>query len=114
MKKYLDDVRSIISSKKYVFCVFAIALISFGYAAFNTSISVDDMEYDRYVGSGNEMLAAGRFGIWFWSFIEGKWENSYLIDIFAVFMFVFACINFCVIGTVKRKVSVAVPLLLIL
>ena len=97
MKKYLDDVRALIKSRAYCFCVFAIALISFGYAAFNTSISIDDTEYDRYVGSGNVMLAAGRFGIWFWSFIEGKWENSYLIDIFAVFLFVFACINFCVL-----------------
>lgn len=97
MKKYLDDVRALINSKKYVFCVLAIALISFGYAAFNTSLSIDDTEYDRYVGLGNVMLGAGRFGIWFWSFIEGKWENSYLIDIFAVFMFVFSCINFCVL-----------------
>ena len=97
MKKYLDDVRALIKSRAYCFCVFAIALISFGYAAFNTSVSIDDTEYDRYVGSGNHMLAAGRFGIWFWSFIEGKWENSYLIDIFAVFLFVFAAINFCVL-----------------
>lgn len=97
MKKYLDDVRALIKSRAYVFCVFAVALISFGYAAFNTSMSIDDTEYDRYVGSGNVMLGAGRFGIWFWSFIIGKWENSYLIDVFAVFLFVFAAINFCVL-----------------
>ncbi|MBQ6714879.1 MAG: glucosyltransferase domain-containing protein [Clostridia bacterium] len=107
MKKYLDDVRGLIKSRAYCFCVFAIALISFGYAAFNTSVSIDDTEYDRYVGSGNHMLAAGRFGIWFWSFIQGKWENSYLIDIFAVFMFVFAAINFCVLfkRVSKGKIS---------
>lgn len=97
MKKYLDDVKALIKSRAYLFCMFAIALISFGYAAVNTSISIDDTEYDRYVGSGNVMLSAGRFGVWFWSFLERRWQNSYFTDIIAIFFFIFACINFCVL-----------------
>lgn len=102
MKSYIEDVKSFLRNRTYMFCVVVIALISFGYAVFNTSVSIDDLEYDRYVGSGNVMLAAGRFGIWFWSFIEGKWENSYIIDIIAIFFLIFAAINFCVLF---RRVS---------
>lgn len=97
MKKYIEDLKGILRNKPYLFSVIIISIISFGYAAFNTSVSIDDMEYDRYVGSGNVMLSAGRFGIWFWSFIEGKWENSFLIDVFAVLLFIFACVNFCIL-----------------
>ena len=97
MKKYLDDVRALIKSRRYILPLLAIALISYGYAVFNTSVSMDDTEADRYVGSGNHMLGAGRFGIWFWSFIEGRWENSYLTDIIAIFLIIFACTNFCVL-----------------
>ncbi len=102
MKGYIEDVKSFLRNRTYMFCVIILAIISFGYAVFNTSISPDDLDYDRYVGSGNVMLASGRFGIWFWSFIEGKWENSYLIDIIAIFFLIFAAINFCVLF---RRVS---------
>ncbi|MBQ8202857.1 MAG: glucosyltransferase domain-containing protein [Clostridia bacterium] len=97
MKKYINDLRELLSNRIYIWSVIIISVISFGYAAFNSSISIDDTEYDRYVGSGNVMLSAGRFGIWFWSFIEGRWENSFLIDVVAVFLFIFACLNFCVL-----------------
>ena len=97
MTNYLNDVRHLLKSRWFVFCMLAIAVMSYGYAACNTSISIDDTEHDRYVGSGNTMLASGRFGMWFWSVVEGKWENSFLIDFFAVFMLAFACINFCIL-----------------
>lgn len=97
MKNYIEDIKSFIKNRAYMFCVIMIAIISFGYAAFNTSIGIDDLEYDRYVGSGNVMLAAGRFGIWFWSLIQGFWENSYVIDIVAIFFLIFSAINFSIL-----------------
>ena len=94
MKTYFEDVKSFIKNRTYFFSVLLIAIISFGYAVFNSSISIDDIEYDRYVGSGNVMLTSGRFGLWFWAFIQGKWETSYIIDIVAVIFLVFSVINF--------------------
>ncbi len=97
IKKYGQDLKRLFNYKPYFVSVLLVSLISFGYAMFNTSISIDDLEYDRYVGSGNEMLASGRFGMWFWALIEGKYENSYLIDLIAVILFIMAATTFCVI-----------------
>ncbi len=97
MRSYFEDVKGFLKNRRYMFCVIMLSVISFGYAAFNTSIGIDDLEYDRYVGSGNVMLSAGRFGIWFWSFIEGRWENSYVIDIVAVVFLILAAISFSVL-----------------
>ena len=102
MKRYAEELKWIVKSKTFLLCSTVIALLCFGYAMVNTSVSIDDMEYDRYVGSGNVMLAAGRFGIWLWSFLEGTWENSYLIDILAIAMLLFACMNFAILF---RRVS---------
>ncbi len=97
IKEYLEDVRKLIKSKVFVFSLLAIAVISFGYATCNTSLSIDDTEGNRYTGSGNEMLSAGRFGIWFWSFIQGNHRTHFSINVLAVFLFVFACINLCIL-----------------
>jgi hypothetical protein len=102
IKEYLEDVRKLLKSKIFVFSLFAIAVISFGYAAFNSSLSIDDTESDRYTGSGNAMLSAGRFTMLFWSVVQGRWENAFIMDLVSIFMFAFACINLCILF---RRVS---------
>ncbi len=97
IKRYLEDLKVLLNYKPYSVSVLLVSVLSYGYAMFNTAISIDDLEYDRYVGSGNVMLSAGRFGMWFWSFIEGEYENSYLIDLFAVILFILATTSFCVL-----------------
>ena len=97
MKTYLEEIKGFLKNKVFIFCLVALAVIAYGYAAVNKSISVDDLEYDRYVGSGNMMLAAGRFGITFWTFLQGGTENFFSMDLLAVCIMIFTAINLCIL-----------------
>jgi len=96
MKQYIEEVKSFLKNKAFIISYVLLVVIAFGYAMTNETISIDDLEADRYVGSGNEMLSVGRFGIWFWAFIQGHWENAYFTDIFALLLLLFAMINICI------------------
>ena len=97
MKTYLEEVKGFLKNKVFIFCLVALAILAYGYAAVNKSISIDDLEYDRYVGSGNEMLAAGRFGMTFWALLQGGTENFFSMDLLAVCITIFAIINLCIL-----------------
>ena len=102
MKRYIEEVKSFFKNKPFILFYVLFAVISFGFSMTNDTISIDDMAHDYYVGSGQNMLAAGRFGIWFWSFIQGRWANAYFTDIFALSLLLFALINICILF---RRVS---------
>ena len=82
-------------------CLLFVTVLSFGYAATNLSVSIDDIYGDWYVGDGNVLLRAGRFTSVFWSKLFGyhdKWiYNSFAIDLIALFLFLWAAINYCVL-----------------
>ena len=97
MKTYYREVKDFLKNKVFILLLALLMVIAFGYASVNTSISIDDMEADRYVGSGNMMLAAGRFGIWFWSFIQGGYQTDFSMDLLACLMTLFVAINLCIL-----------------
>lgn len=101
MKRYARELRWFAVQKFYLLSLVVTAAISFGHAALNPSVSIDDLESIRYVGSGNEMLAAGRFGIVLWARLFGYTgalvEKSLTIDLLAMVMLIATAINFCIL-----------------
>ncbi|EEG73570.1 glucosyltransferase domain-containing protein [[Clostridium] hylemonae] len=101
MKQYKEDLKYFLNNKVYILCIIVISVISYGFAAANNSVSIDDLDGDRYVGNGNIMLSAGRFGMVFWSKLFGyktKWpQNSFAIDVIAVVLFILSAVNFCIL-----------------
>jgi len=51
--------------------VLLIALIGFGFSATNETVGIDDLERSRYIGEGNVMVRAGRWGHLVWPAILG-------------------------------------------
>ena len=102
MKQYIEEVKSFLKNKYYVIGFLLLAFIAFGFAMMNPTISIDDLEDDRYVGPGRNMLASGRFGIWFWSVVQGRWENAFFTDVLSLLLLFVALINFCILF---RRVS---------
>lgn len=102
MNAYIRDVKSFLRNKKYMAVVLAVALLGYGFAMTQVTVSFDDLEGDRYTGSGNEMLRAGRFGQVIWSFLRTRWVNSYSLELMGVALFVLAAISFSIL---YRRVS---------
>ena len=97
MMRYVEEVRGFLKNKAFVLSYLLLALISFGFATANPTFSIDDTAADLYVGSGNNMLAAGRFGFWFWHFLLGRWEHAWYIDIVALLLLFASLVNFCIL-----------------
>lgn len=101
MKAYLDELLYYLKHKGYIFSLVLAALISFGYAAVNTTVSIDDTRGDYYLGSGHVMLSAGRFGMTFFSKILGGLNeyvyDGFAIDVISVVFFMWAAVNFCIL-----------------
>lgn len=103
MKKtnYSDELRSILSDRIFILCVLLTVVLTYGFATFNVTVSIDDLEGDRYVGSGNAMLAAGRFTITLLSVLFGYGakvlQNAYAIDILAITGLIWSAANFCIL-----------------
>ena len=49
--------------KSYWIPVLFFVIASYGYSVFSRTIGIDDMASDLYVGSGHEMISAGRWGM---------------------------------------------------
>lgn len=101
MKKLKKEFELFIKNPYYMGSVIIIAIISYGFSTMNIAVSIDDLEGDRYIGSGKVMLAAGRFGMVFWSRICGYGNagpvNSFAIDVLAVIMLGLSAIIFCMV-----------------
>lgn len=100
-KEYLADIRFFVLSKKFIVCVLAVSILSYGFAATNVSVGIDDLEVERYIGDGMELLASGRFSTYLWSVLFGYNtnlpQNSFVIDVLSIVMFILATINYCIL-----------------
>ncbi len=101
MKTYKQRIEEFLSNKYYMISVIVIAIIGFGFAITHTTVDIDDLDGDRYLGPGNRMLSAGRFGLNFWAKIFGSGYNdpyhSFTIDLIAVILLIMAAIQFCIL-----------------
>ena len=101
IKAYKQRLDRLISNKYYLLCVIATAIISYGFAITHGTIDIDTLEGDRYIGSGNIMLSAGRFGMNFWARIFGNGVSdpyhAYTVDLIATLLLIAAAIQFCVL-----------------
>ena len=62
-RNYSNELRFFFSNKFFISCILFTVILTFGFATFNITVGMDDLEGELYVGSGNAMLAAGRFTI---------------------------------------------------
>ena len=101
MHSYCSDLKKIFGNKVYTAAVLLIALLCYGFAAFNTSVSLDDLEVERYVCNGGTLLTSGRFATVLWAQLLGYSHdlplNSTAIDILSVLMLVFSAANFSIL-----------------
>lgn len=111
MKEYLQEVSYYLKHKGYMISLILVSVISYGYAAVNTTISIDDTRGELYLGNGHVMLASGRFGMTFFSKLFGDYNeyiyNSFAIDVISVVLFIGAAINFCILfrNIAKREIG---------
>lgn len=70
----IDSVREFWNSigrrKRYWIPVLFFTISSYGYSVFNRTIGIDDLASEIYTGSGNVMIAAGRWGMTLWRIID--------------------------------------------
>lgn len=64
LMEYKDEVRELLNSKKYLFSIIIVAILSYGYLITHTTVGMDDTCLDRYYGAffSENMIAAGRWG----------------------------------------------------
>lgn len=102
MDNYIQELKSFLNNKKYMASVLLVCLLGYGFAMTQVTIGVDDLEMDRYFGSGQAMLRAGRFGHIIWNTLRTRWATAYSIEFVAVLLFIWAVISFSI---VYRRVS---------
>lgn len=61
--EYRQRLEYFLHNRYYMASVLFTAVICYGYSVVNTTISIDGLEGSRYIGEGQIMLAAGRFGM---------------------------------------------------
>lgn len=100
-RNYSNELRFFFSNKFFISCILFTVILTFGFATFNITVGMDDLEGELYVGSGNAMLAAGRFTITLLSRVFGYGskvlQNAFLIDILAIAGLIWSAVNFCVL-----------------
>lgn len=63
IKDYIREIKDLLKSRKYLYTIIFIAILSFGFAITHYAIGVDDLCFDRYV-KGTYILSAKRWGTW--------------------------------------------------
>lgn len=61
--RYRQRLEYFLQNRYYMASVLFTAVICYGYSVVNTTVSIDGLEGSRYIGEGQIMLAAGRFGM---------------------------------------------------
>lgn len=101
MSAYQKDAVQLLQRKRFVICVLLTAILSYGFAAMNMTISVDDLHSDYYIGSGQTMLGAGRFTMTLlgalMNYSRNMIFNGTAIDLVSVALFAWAALNFCIL-----------------
>lgn len=102
MKTYRRELERFLKHRWFMLSVLFVAILSYGYAATNQAVSMDDLRDEHYVGSGNVMLSIGRFGMTLLyrvlsPFISSGPLWSYTADVLAVAMLILAAITCCIL-----------------
>lgn len=61
--RYRQRLEYFLQNRYYMASVLFTAVICYGYSVVNTTVGIDGLEGSRYIGEGQIMLAAGRFGM---------------------------------------------------
>lgn len=101
MSNTKEQIMDFINNKVYMLSTIIIAIITYGYDITHTTIDIDDLEYDRYIGSGNEMIFSGRAGMKLYTYFAGGFEysffHSYYFKILSVLFLIASAISFCIL-----------------
>lgn len=101
MKNYFEEIKYFFENKLYIISTAIMAVLSYGYAAVNTSIGTDDIRGELEIGAGKQVIASGRFSQAIWPYLFGyktEWiENSFVIDVLAVIILLWASVNCCIL-----------------
>lgn len=101
MKSYREAVYDLCSKKRFILCVSLLALIAYGFAVTNSTLYIDTLENDRYVGSGQDMLQAGRFTMTLVAnlvgFVGTEAQNESTLEILSILGLILAGVNLCIL-----------------
>lgn len=101
MKSYREALYDLCSKKRFILCVSLLALIAYGFAVTNATLYVDTLENDRYVGSGQDMLQAGRFTMTLVAnlvgFVGTEAQNESTLEILSILGLILAGVNLCIL-----------------
>lgn len=101
MKSYREALYDLCTKKRFIFCVALLALIAYGFAVTNSTVYIDTLENDRYVGSGQHMLQAGRFSMTLIAslvgFVGTEAQNESTLEILTILGLILAGVNLCVL-----------------
>lgn len=88
-------------SPGYILAVLLTAMLCYGYSVINITLSIDGLEGSRYIGEGQIMLAAGRFGMKLLAALLGYGYATPVYqpaaNLIAVLLLVLASIQFCML-----------------
>lgn len=101
MKTYWEELRSLCAKKRFVLCVALLALVAYGFSVTNSTIYIDTLENERYLGSGQEMLQAGRFTFTLLGKLVGYVgavpQNESALEILTILGLILAGANLCIL-----------------
>src|SRR5699024_9600321 len=99
--RYRQRLEYFLHNRYYMASVLFIAIICYGYSVVNTTVSIDGLEGNRYIGEGQIMLAAGRFGMKLLAAVLGYGYSTPVYQSCANFLaasfLVLAALQFCML-----------------
>lgn len=103
MAEYFKELKQYLTHLWYMITLIFLLILSYGYSVVHMNVGVDALRGSMYTGSGNVMLAAGRFGMVLWDRLF-PWSNSgsnplfaFSVNFIAVCMLLLAAISFCIL-----------------
>jgi len=98
MQEYFNDFKKFITRISFLLPLLIVAILCFGYSVTNSTVGIDDLERARYIGEGNVMLAAGRFGMVLWLYLTSLVDYfPYVEKVIAVGLLLVSAVNFCIV-----------------
>lgn len=97
MKRYANDLKQLLGCRSLVIAVLIMIIVGYGFSLVHTTISIDDMEQDRYFETEKIMIANGRFGGAIWDALATRQMTLQQSDLFAVFLLAWAALSYCVL-----------------
>lgn len=101
MRGYRKELEWFLLDNRFMAALIATTILCYGYSVAHVTIGTDTLLGDMYLGQGNSMLKAGRFGMTFLARILGYgnaepfFQPSVLV--LSALMLLFAAIQFCVL-----------------